>query len=184
MSDLQNWLKKLGDKIPGYGGYATRERRRDADKAHREYLADRLRATKQPLTDAVRELTSASGRLSEVGALDRISKKIDMAEQRLRFATYGYTGFFDAVKIDVPQLDAIYQFDLALVEKIEQIEKSARDLNTQSATAEQLKPAATGLEQLVDELNRTFDERTRVLDNFRQSEGGDDAAPGQPMFGA
>ncbi len=48
MSDQRNWLERLGEKIPGYGGYAARERRRDIDKLHREHLADRLRAAKQP----------------------------------------------------------------------------------------------------------------------------------------
>ena len=50
MSDQRNWLERLGEKIPGYGGYVSKERRRDADKLQREHLADQLRAAKQPLT--------------------------------------------------------------------------------------------------------------------------------------
>ncbi len=181
MSDLRNWLERVGDKIPGYGGYADRERRRDADKAHREQLADRLRATKQPLNDVIRELTS-SGHLSKVGAADRIAKKIDKAEQRLRFATYGYTGFFDAVEINAPQLDAIYQFDLALVEQIEEIARLVSEYQNKVADESYL---PTELDGAVDKFNHTLDERTRVLDNFRQTEGSDDGdstPPGHPMF--
>ena len=106
MSDQRNWLERLGEKIPGYGGYVTKERRRDVDKLHREHLADRLRAAKQPLNELMRELSS-SGRLFEVGPVDRVLKKIDQIENRLRFASYGYAGFFDAVKIQEPQLDRI-----------------------------------------------------------------------------
>ena len=178
MSDQRNWLERLGDKIPGYSGYVARERRRDIDKLHREHLAERLRAAKQPVTDVVRELSS-SGRLFEVGPLDRVLKKIDQIENRVRFASYGYAGFFDAVKIQEPQLDAIYSFDLALVEKVEALERLARELSQKSSTADGLKSAAAEIESAVDDLNRTFDERYRAIENFRP-----DDTPGQPMFGA
>src|ERR1044072_3673693 len=97
MSDQRNWLERLGDKIPGYSGYVAKERRRDVDKLHREHLAERLRAGKQPLTDVMRE-RSSSGRLFEVGPVDRVLKKLDQVENRVRFASYGYAGFFDADK--------------------------------------------------------------------------------------
>lgn len=176
MSDQRNWLERLGDKIPGYSGYVAKERRRDIDKMHREHLADRLRATKQPLNDLVRELSS-SGRLFEVGPVDRVSKKIDHVENRVRFASYGYAGFFDAAKIEEAQLDAIYGFDLALVEKVEALEHQARELGSKGGTAEGLKAAAAELERAADELNRTFDERYRAIENFRPDE-----TQGKPMF--
>ena len=176
MSDQRNWLERLGDKIPGYGGYVSKERRRDADKLHRDHLADRLRATKQPLNDVMRELSSG-GRLFEVGPVDRVLKKIDQIENRVRFASYGYAGFFDAVKIQEAQLDRIYQFDLALVEKVEQLERLARELGSKASTADGLKAAAAEIESAADDLNRTFDERYRAIENFRP-----DDAQGQPMF--
>lgn len=178
MSDQRNWLERLGEKIPGYGGYAARERRRDIDKLHREHLADRLRAAKQPVTEAVRELTSG-GRLMEIGPLDRAQKKLDQAENRVRFAAYGYGGFFDVVKIEEAQLDRLYQFDLALVEKVEAIERHGRELSGKAATSDGLKQAAAELERAVDDLNRSFDERHRVINDFRA-----DDTPGRPMFGA
>jgi hypothetical protein len=176
MSDQRNWLERLGDKIPGYSGYVAKERRRDIDKMHREHLADRLRATKQPLSDTMRDLSS-TGRLFEIGPLDRVSKKIDQIENRVRFASYGYSGFFDVVKIQETQLDAIYSFDLALVEKVDALERQARELGAKGATAEGLKAAASELERAADDLNRTFDERYRAIENFRP-----DDTPGQPMF--
>ena len=176
MSDQRNWLERLGDKIPGYGGYVAKERRRDVDKAHREHLAERLRAAKQPLNDVMRELSS-TGRLFEVGPVDRVLKKFDHVENRVRFASYGYAGFFDAAKIEEPQLERIYRFDLSLVEKVEGLERQARELGARSSTPEGLKQAAAELERAADELNRTFDERYRAIENFRP-----DDAQGQPMF--
>ena len=176
MSDQRNWLERLGDKIPGYAGYVAKERRRDVDKMHREHLAERLRSAKQPLTDLMRELSS-TGRLFEVGPVDRVLKKLDQVENRIRFASYGYAGFFDAVKIEEPQLDAIYRFDLSLVEKVEEFERLARELAGKSATADGLKTAASEVEGAADDLNRTFDERYRAIENFRPGD-----AQGQPMF--
>ena len=176
MSDLRNWLEKLGDKIPGYAGYVAKERRRDVDKLHREHLAERLRASKQPLTDVMRELSS-TGRLFEVGPVDRVLKKLDHVENRIRFASYGYAGFFDAVKIEESQLDTIYNFDLSLVEKVEGLERLARGLSSKAATADGLKAGAAEVESAADELNRTFDERYRAIENFRPGD-----AQGQPMF--
>jgi hypothetical protein len=177
MSDQRNRLERLGDKIPGYGGYVAKERRRDVDKLHREHLAERLRAAKQPLNDTMRELSS-TGRLFEVGPVDRVLKKLDQTENRVRFASYGYAGFFDAAKIEEPQLDAIYRFDLSLVEKVEEVERQARELGAKASTAEGLKAAAAELERAADDLNRTFDERYRAIEHFSP-----DDAPGQPMFG-
>lgn len=176
MSDQRNWLEQLGDKIPGYSGYAAKERRRDVDKLHREHLADRLRAAKQPVSDAMREL-SASGRLFEVGPLDRVLKKIDQIENRVRFASYGYGGFFDTVKVQEAQLDALHRFDLALVEKVEELERQARALKSRGDTAEGLKQAAEEIERAADDLNRTFDERARSIEN-----SGREDTQGRPMF--
>ena len=176
MSDQRNWLEKLGDKIPGYSGYVAKERRRDVDKMHREHLAERLRAAKQPLTDVMRELSS-SGRLFEVGPVDRVLKKLDQVENRIRFASYGYAGFFDEVKIEEPQLDLIYRFDLSLIEKVEEFERLARELGSKSDTADGLKAAAAEVEAAADDLNDTFDERYRAIENFRPGD-----AQGKPMF--
>src|SRR5688572_26336909 len=176
MSDQRNWLERLGDKIPGYGGYVAKERRRDADKLHREHLAERLRSAKQPLTDVMRELSS-SGRLFEVGPVDRVIKKLDHVENRIRFASYGYAGFFDAVKIEEPQLEAIYRFDLALVERVEELERRARELKAGGSSPEGLKEAAAAAERAADELNAAFDQRSQAINDFKP-----DDTQGRPMF--
>lgn len=174
--DKRNWLERLGDKIPGYSGYVDRERRRDIDKLHREHLADRLRGLKAPLTDLVRELSSG-GRLFEVGPVDSAIKKLDHLENRVRFASYGYSGFFDVVKVEEAQLDSIYRFDLALVEHAEKLEAKINELKAKSGSAEGLKAASSELAAAVDETNRAFDERARAIETF-----GENQPPGRPLF--
>jgi hypothetical protein len=175
-TDQRNWLERLSNKIPGYSGYVDRERRRDIDKAHREHLADRLRSLKSPLTDLMRELSN-SGRLFEVGPLDSAIKKLDHLENRVRFASYGYSGFFDVVKIEQPQLDLIYSFDLALVEHVDNIEAKLSELKNQSATADGLKTGCADLVTQIDQTDRAFDDRYKAINNFQEGQ-----APGRPLF--
>jgi hypothetical protein len=175
-TDQRNWLERLTSKIPGYSGYVDRERRRDIDKIHREHLADRLRALKSPLTDLMRELSN-SGRLFEVGPVDSAIKKLDHLENRVRFASYGYAGFFDVVKIEQPQLDVIYEFDLALVEHVDNIETKLSELKTQAANADGLKSGCGALVGEIDQVDRVFDERYKAINNFQEGQ-----APGKPLF--
>lgn len=165
MSELRDWLERLGASIPGYGGYAERERRRDIDKLSREHLADRLRAVKNTLTGTIGVMTS-SGRLMEVGPVDRAMKKVDRIENRVRFASYGYSGFFDATRIGETELDALHAFDLSLVQKAEALESKARELESQASGGGDIKAAAAEVERAVDELNNTFDKRYEAINSF------------------
>lgn len=179
-SDTRNWLERLSQKIPGYSGYVDKERRRDIDKLHREHLADTLRSLKAPLTDLMRELTN-TGRLFEVGPIDLALKKLDRLENRVRFASYGYAGFFDLVKIEQPQLDMIYKFDLGLVEQVEKLEAKVRGLKDSAGTADGLKSAAAELAAELDGVDRGFDERYRAINEFGQGQSADQP-PGRPLF--
>ena len=174
--DNRNWLQKLVDKIPGISGYQAKETRRDVDKLFRVTLAERLRRLKDTTSGVVRDLTDG-GRLFEVAPVERVSKKLDAIENRVRFATYGYAGFFDAVQIKEDQLDQLYRFDLSLVEKVEGIEGLAGKLRASTGTAAELKTATAALEQSLDDLNHTFDTRHEALNGFGSAE-----APGRPLF--
>lgn len=176
MSDLRDWIDKISAKIPGYSGYIDRENRRDADKRHRESLANDIRAIKAPLNDVMKDLTNG-GRLFEVTPVDTAIKKLDKIENRVRFATYGYAGFFDAVKIEQAQLDAIYRFDLSLVEQVEKMEADLAELRAQAGTAEGLKTSAAKLIASIDAFDRSFDDRYKAINNFNE-----DQPQGRPLF--
>jgi hypothetical protein len=175
-SDTRNWLERLGDKIPGYSGYVDKDRRRDIDKLHREHLANRLRSLKAPLTDLLGELTS-TGRLMEVGPVDSAIKKLDQLENRIRYASYGYSGFFDVVKIEEAQLDALYRFDLAMVEEVDKIEALVKEAKGKASTGEGVKLGASAITAGLDEAGAKFDERHKAISGFGQEQ-----APGRPLF--
>ena len=176
---LREWIDKISSKIPGYSGYHDKEHRRDVDKMHRESLANRLRSIKSPVMDVMKELSS-TGRLFETGPVDTALKKLDKIENRVRFASYGYAGFFDAQHIEEAQLDMIYRFDLALVEKVEAIEAAAEQLKQQAASADGLKTASAALTSTIDAFDRAFDDRYKAINEFGQ---GGDQPQGKPLFG-
>jgi hypothetical protein len=177
--DQRNWLERLSAKIPGYGGYVDKERRRDTDKLHRERLADRLRSFKNPLNDIMRELSNG-GRLFEVGPVDHVIKKLDRIENRVRFASYGYSGFFDVVKIDAARLDSIYQSDLALVERADQVEAKVSQLKGQAGSADGLKSGTSDLDVALDDFEKAFEGRFNAVNTFNPASS-EPSGPG-PLF--
>jgi hypothetical protein len=186
LGDQRNWFEKLTSKIPGYSGYVDKERRRDTDKLQREHIADRLRGFKNPLTDVMRGLSSG-GRLFEVSPVDHDIKKLDRIENRIRFASYGYAGFFDVVKVDGPRLDYIYQTDLALIEHVDQLEASINQLKGMYGTADGLRTAASQVDAALDTLEKAFEARFNAVNNFGQGPppGGEQfysAPPQSPSF--
>ncbi len=166
MSNLsgKSCLEKLACLIPGYGGYLEKERRHDVDKLHREHLAQELEKLKNPLTSLVREL-SETGRLVEIKPIERANGKVDKVANRIRYASYGYSGFFDTVKIQDSDLDRLYQFDLGLTEDIDTIKAKASSL-AENTTADSLKNATSTLESALDDLDARFSERNKAIENI------------------
>jgi hypothetical protein len=177
-ADQRNWIERLSSKIPGYSGYVDKERRRDTDKLQREHVADHIRSLKTPLTDTMRDLSSG-GRLFEVRPVDHLIKKVDQLENRIRFASYGYAGFFDVAKVDASRLDFIYQTDLGLVEQVDQLEAAVNQLKAQAGTADGLKSAAAQVDSALDSVGKAFEARYNVVNNF-----GQEPPEPEPLFGS
>lgn len=116
----RNPLERLGEKIPGYRGFQDRELRRDVDKLQREHLSNTLETLKRKLRERARAYTDA-GRIDALGRFERIDRRFEGLSQAIRFSDYGASGLFDAEKIGEPQLEKLYQFDLEMVEQLEDL---------------------------------------------------------------
>lgn len=115
-------LERLGARIPGFAGFQDRELRRDVDKLQREHLADEVRRIVARVRELARAWTDA-GQIGVLGGFDRLDRGLDRLGQAVRFADYGATGFFDPVKIGEPELAALYEFDLGLLDHLAEIER-------------------------------------------------------------
>jgi hypothetical protein len=61
------------------------------------------------------------GQLQYAGDLEAAALKLRQFIDRVRTASYGYAGFFDAIKINEQELARVYQYDLALLTMNEEI---------------------------------------------------------------
>ena len=109
-------LKKLLSKIPGFKGYVERGDRRLSDKLLREAIANEYEAHYQRISGLQRDLISQGG-LAYIDDLESAAIKLRQFIDRVRTASYGYAGLFDAIKINEEELASIYQYDADLLEK-------------------------------------------------------------------
>jgi hypothetical protein len=107
-------FKKIAGKIPGFGGYIERQSRRDADKLLRETIASRIEEQYQRVSSLQRDFIN-QGEIAFVDDLSHQLLKCAHLLIELRRATRGYSGLFDAVKINEGELAQLYQYDAAML---------------------------------------------------------------------
>ncbi len=163
--EQRNLLERLGSKIPGLKGYLDREMRREVDKMERDWIAQRLDRARQSLQEKIAEW-SRRGNLANLDMASSLEKLLDRFANRVRHADYGFTGYFDAVKIYEPELQRLYAFDLELIEKVEEV---ADRIEALPGTASE--PALTSLLEAAREADRSFDERATVFEDVTQKGG-------------
>jgi len=155
-------LERVAQVIPGYKGYKEKELRREADKLLRMHLTRQLEEQWRRLSGLQKRLIDM-GRLELVGALEEAVMKLQTFMDRLKTASYGYSGFFDAIKVREEQLDALYEFDNALLEEVPKvaagIDKVAEAIAAKKGMAEAIADLAAVLQAIIE----TFNKRTEAI---------------------
>jgi hypothetical protein len=154
----QNALERLMNSIPGFKGYRERDLRRDADRLQREYLSSRLDEGKKALNQVAMALTRG-GDLDVMNDVETARKRLDKVSSRILYAERGYSGFFDAVKVDETVLARVYQFDMGLIEDVDGV-RAAASAAAQSADS---RSALQDLIGRIDALDARLSERVDVL---------------------
>lgn len=122
VSSGKNGFEKLVEKIPGIKGYKAKEDRRSTDKIVRETIAARMEEQWARIGGLQKKMLKA-GQLSQMSALEEAALKIRQFIDRIKTATYGYAGLFDAVKVDETALNRIYDYDLYLYGMVDEAAK-------------------------------------------------------------
>jgi len=154
-----NPLEQLVRAIPGFAGYLDREQRRGADKLLREYLAGEIDDAVQRL-EKVATAWSKAGEIDDLDDLDQLAGRLRRAGDNLRYADYGYSGFFDLVKIQEEDLHRFYEYDLSLRGFIADIADAIDELA--AASGEEIEDAMMGLDEAIEALQEMIDERENV----------------------
>ena len=162
VKDSRTALEKLTDFIPGWGGYQERQTRRKADQLLRQTLAEKLASQRQRLDVAQKDLINHGKMdlLDDVGsAVTQLQTFID----RVRLASYGYSGLFDAAKINEAELEQMYNFDAALFEYVERLDAANDRLRQAIPSGEGLVETIRIVQDICREANSTFDQREHVI---------------------
>jgi hypothetical protein len=155
-------FKKLLGYIPGFSGYIERQNRRDADKILRDTVARRFEELWGRASNLQVEMVN-SGMIKYLDDMEKAAIALRTFIDKISTAARGYSGLFDAVKINEKELEAIYQFDVAFFDLGNQV-SSALDNVEASLNDETGLPAAirnlTSLARLAVE---TFERRSEVV---------------------
>ena len=118
----KNFLERIADLIPGVSGYRAKEARRDTDRRLREYIAGRLDELRLKVEE-IKLAATDEGDLDMLDDVGRLDSRLQRTADALRFADYGYSGFFDQVKIREEELDRIYAYDEAILGDLDLLAK-------------------------------------------------------------
>ena len=161
VTDEQNALQKLLAKLPGFKGYIDKTNRRAADKMVRETVANRFEEQWQRISAIQRDLISQGG-LQYITQLEASALKLRQFIDRIRRASYGYAGFFDAVKINEEELSQVYQFDLTLLNLCEDVGRAIDNVEASLGT-DGLPAAMRNLKTLSQQCIDTFNRRREAM---------------------
>ncbi len=154
-------IKRLARRIPGFGGYIERQSRRDADKLLRETVAERMAEQWRRLTDLQRRLAE-QGQLRYLDDLEGVAVRLRTFVDQVRTASYGYSGFFDAVKVNEEDLARLYAFDQALLDLVDAVTQALNELEA-NLGSETMPDALRRLAELARQCVETFYRREEVL---------------------
>ncbi|MEA1913344.1 MAG: hypothetical protein U9N06_05890 [candidate division WOR-3 bacterium] len=118
---FSKWVDKIARTIPGFSGYYRKEERRENDERLRVKISKKLEYIEEVLNERGRRVTKSKD-LSLLDKIGRIEKKLEKLKDSIRYANYGYSGFFDQKEVSEGTLRSIYKADIELLGWIQDFE--------------------------------------------------------------
>jgi len=154
-------FKQILSKIPGFSGYMERQNRRDSDKLLRDTVAERFEEQWQRISALQRDFIS-QGEIAYVDDLEAAAIKLRAFIDRVRRATRGYSGLFDAVKINETELAQLYQYDASLLNQADEVSRAIDNVEA-SVGSDGLPAAIRNLSTVAQQSVQAFDRREEVI---------------------
>ena len=162
VTSMQDPFKKLASYIPGFGGYVERQNRRDADKLLRDTVARRFEDQWKRASQLQEEMVS-NGMIAYVDDMEKAAIQMRTFIDRISTAPRGYSGLFDAVKINEKELETIYQFDAAFFDLADQVTRANDNVEASMGDEAALPAAIRNLTTLARLANQTYDKRSEAV---------------------
>jgi hypothetical protein len=157
-------IERIMAEIPGFRGYKQKELRRETDRLLRNYLYEKLSKAKDGLRVVFQEVVNK--KIVEVwNDMDRLMARIDKVSEEINHASYGYSGFFDVVKIEEEDLDYMVEFDSKLVENVREIGTRVQKFedDVMAGKVKNIRAHMDGVREALEHLESVFDERKNVI---------------------
>ncbi|HEX5810207.1 MAG TPA: hypothetical protein VFY25_16170 [Anaerolineales bacterium] len=158
----QDPFKRLASMIPGFGGYVERQNRRDADKLLRDTVARRFDEQWKRVSQLQVDMVS-QGMIQYVDDMERAALQLRTFIDKLTTAPRGYSGLFDAVKINEKELEAIYQYDAAFFDLAEQVGRALDNVEASLGDETALPAAIRNLTSLARMAVENYNRRMEVV---------------------
>lgn len=156
----ENWFQRLAESLPGFEGYREREIRRAGDRLVRDHLVNMLDQQRRRLEQLMGE--SGTRNIAVTSRIGRTQRRLTTVHDRIDHTDYGYTGFFDAAKIDTDELDALYEYDVDLIRDVEQMEDILHGIEQSMDDTDELEEQLDEMDTAIDDLEKKFKKRKEV----------------------
>ena len=155
-------FKKLASFIPGFKGYVERQNRRDADKLVRDTVARRFNELWKRTSNLQVDMVSA-GKIDYVDDMEKAALQLRTFIDKISTASRGYSGLFDAVKINEKELEQLYNFDLAFFDLADQVGHGLDNVEASLGDDNALPAAIRNLTTLSRQAIETFNRRSEAF---------------------
>lgn len=156
--------ERIAAALPGFRGYKEKELRRESDKLIRNHIYMKLAKAKDDLKSIFQKITDRRY-LDILPDMDRLTAKMDRITQKINHASYGYSGFFDVVKVKEENLDRMIAFDNQLIDNVNALTAAVDAFKAQLASGDyaNLKDKIQTVTDKVEALEDAFDKRQEVI---------------------
>jgi len=155
-------FKKLVSFIPGFNGYVDRQNRRDADKLVRDTVARRFNELWKRTSNLQADMVSA-GKIEYVDDMEKAALQLRTFIDKISTASRGYSGLFDAVKINEKELEQLYTYDLAFFDLADQVGHGLDNVEASMGDDNALPAAIRNLTTLGRQAVETFNRRSEAF---------------------
>ncbi len=155
-------IEKLGAFIPGYEGYKEREKRRDADKKQRAYIASRLSSKKAALQDIAEELLD-NGLAEYLTKLNDVTMDLDVLRNRISGAVTGGASVLLDIQADTELLDRVYENDLQLLQAVEELDTQIETFSDAVDSSDNVKQALKAVQKALKSVEGGIALRDKIV---------------------
>ncbi len=161
ITNSNDLFRKLVSKIPGFKGYVEMGNRKDSDKVIRDMLFHRFRDLEGRVSDLQVQFIN-QGDISNADDLEKAALRLRTFADRVRTAPRGYSAVFEAVKIKEPELLKMYQYDVALLDKTDEVGRAIDNVQASVGT-DGLPASIRNLQTVAKQCVEAYDQRQEVI---------------------